>query len=71
MCDVVRSVPGCMGERMLGGGDKGAAGALVRVDAVEAVRQAVEVGYRRSRPGYEPAVHDVRVVDGVTMLAGL
>jgi len=30
MCDVVRTVPGVLGERMLGGGDKGAAGALVR-----------------------------------------
>jgi hypothetical protein len=29
MCDVVRTVPGVLGERMLGGGDKGAAGALV------------------------------------------
>ena len=26
MCDIVRTVPGVYGERMLGGGDKGAAG---------------------------------------------
>jgi galactokinase len=29
MCDIVRTVPQVLGERMLGGGDKGAAGALV------------------------------------------
>ena len=42
MCDIVRTVPGVLGERMLGGGDKGASGALVKADSVEAVRQAVE-----------------------------
>ena len=26
MCDIVRTVPGVCGERMLGGGDKGASG---------------------------------------------
>ena len=30
MCDIVRTVPGVLGERMLGGGDKGASGCLVR-----------------------------------------
>ena len=32
MCDIARTVPGVYGERMLGGGDKGAAGALVSAD---------------------------------------
>eukprot|EP00911_Craspedida_sp_UC1_P002310 UC1_evm1s1743 len=71
MCDIVRSVPGVLGERMLGGGDKGAAGALVRADAVDAVRAAVEVGYARSRPDFEPAVHAVKIVDGVQEQPGL
>jgi galactokinase len=37
MCDIARTVPGVLGERMLGGGDKGAAGALVRADSVDAL----------------------------------
>ncbi|HEX41155.1 MAG TPA: hypothetical protein ENN81_03750 [Phycisphaerales bacterium] len=67
MCDLVRTVPGVLGERMLGGGDKGASGALVLADAVDAVRTAVEVGYPRSRPGFADrfAVHVCKVVDGV------
>ncbi len=67
MCDLVRSVPGVFGERMLGGGDKGASGALVKADSVEAVRRAVETGYPRSRPDFADryAVHVCKVVDGV------
>jgi len=42
--------PGVYGERMLGGGDKGAAGCLVAADAVDAVKAAVDVAYPRSRP---------------------
>jgi galactokinase len=33
MCDIVRTVPGVCGERMLGGGDKGASGAIIMADA--------------------------------------
>jgi galactokinase len=67
MCDIVRTVPGVLGERMLGGGDKGASGALVKADSVDAVRQAVETGYPRSRPDFADkyAVHVCKVVDGV------
>ncbi len=73
MCDIVRTVPGVLGERMLGGGDKGAAGAVVKADAVEAVRDAVDTGYPRSRPDYakQYAVHVCKVVDGITVLEGL
>jgi galactokinase len=73
MCDIARSVPGVLGERMLGGGDKGASGALVRADAVEALTAAVNLGYPRSRPDYAGkfAVHVCRVVEGVTVLPGL
>ena len=67
MCDAVRTVPGVLGERMLGGGDKGASGALVRAEAVEAVKKAVEAAYPRSRPAYKEkyAAHVCKVVDGV------
>lgn len=67
MCDIVRSVPGVLGERMLGGGDKGASGALVQAEAVDAVRTAVDTAYPRSRPDYTDkyAVHVCKVVDGV------
>ncbi len=67
MCDIVRSIPGVLGERMLGGGDKGASGALVKAEAVDAVKAAVAIAYPRSRPDYADkyAVHDCKMVDGV------
>jgi galactokinase len=73
MCDIVRTVPGALGERMLGGGDKGASGALVLPESVEAVRKAVEAGYPRSRPAFasKHAVHVCKVVDGVKVFEGL
>ncbi|MCC7397634.1 MAG: hypothetical protein IT455_11275 [Planctomycetes bacterium] len=73
MCEVVREVPGVFGERMLGGGDKGASGALVAAEAVAAVRAAVGVGYPRRCPGLAGkwAVHECAMVDGVVELAGL
>ena len=43
MCDIARTVPGVLGERMLGGGDKGAAGALALAPAARALRRAVEL----------------------------
>ena len=54
---------------MLGGGDKGAAGALVRADSVDALRQAVDVAYPRSHPVYADsyAVHVCKVVEGVKL----
>ncbi len=68
MCDIVRTVPGVLGERMLGGGDKGAAGALVLAEAVPAVRAAVAAAYPRSRPDFADkySVHECRIVDGIT-----
>jgi galactokinase len=73
MCDIVRTVPGVYGERMLGGGDKGACGALVAAGSVAAVRQAVEIAYPRSRPAQagRPAVHVCKVVDGVAVFDGI
>lgn len=67
MCDIVRTVPGVLGERMLGGGDKGASGVLVRAESVEAVQRAVDTAYPRSHPEYADkyAVHICKVVDGI------
>ncbi len=73
MCDLVRTVPGVLGERMLGGGDKGASGALVLEEAVDAVKKAVQTGYPRSRPAFADkfAVHVCKVVDGVRVYEDL
>ena len=69
MCDIARSVEGVLGERMLGGGDKGAAGALVRADNVDMLRHAVDIAYPRSHPDFAGsyAVHICKAVDGVTV----
>ena len=73
MCDIVRSVEGVLGERMLGGGDKGASGALVKADAVGALTTAVDNAYPRSRPDFADkyAVHICKVVDGIRLYEGL
>ncbi len=73
MCDIVRTVDGVLGERMLGGGDKGAAGALVLASAVDEVSAAVDRAYRRSRPALSDAfaVHTCQTVDGMVELPGL
>jgi len=67
MCDIARTVPGVLGERMLGGGDKGAAGALVRADSADALKRAVDTAYPRIYPQYRDkyAVHTCKVVEGV------
>ena len=72
MCDIVRTIPGVLGERMLGGGDKGASGALVLPDSEGALREAVATAYPRSHPEYanEYAVHSCKMVDGITLLPG-
>jgi len=73
MCDIVRTIPGVLGERMLGGGDKGASGALVMSASESAVRSAVEIAYPRSHPEYagKYAVHSCRMVDGIKTLPAL
>ena len=67
MCDIARTVRGVLGERMLGGGDKGAAGALVQAGSADALKQAVDTAYPRSFPQYKDkyAVHTCKVVEGV------
>jgi galactokinase len=73
MCEIARSVPGVLGERMLGGGDKGAAGALVRVDSVEALKSAVDAAYPGKYPEYKDkyAVHICKMVEGVRVYDNL
>lgn len=73
MCDIARTVPGVYGERMLGGGDKGAAGALVAAKSVKPLQDAVAVAYPRSVPSLAKkfAVHSLKVVDGVTVFDNL
>lgn len=73
MCDIARTVPGVLGERMLGGGDKGAAGALVRAESIDALKAAVDMEYPRRYPSLADkyAVHVCKMVDGVTVLPGL
>ena len=73
MCDIARSVDGVLGERMLGGGDKGASGALVLADAVDALRDAVDSQYKIKCPDFADkyATHVCKVVDGVTLFESL
>jgi len=67
MCDIARTVPGVLGERMLGGGDKGAAGAIVLARALPALRRAVARAYPISHPEFAKAwaIHECRPVDGI------
>jgi galactokinase len=73
MCDIVRSVPGVLGERMLGGGDKGASGCIALSEAASSVATAVDVSYPRSRPDYAEkyATHVVNMCQGVTAFEGV
>ena len=65
MCDLARTVPGVLGERMLGGGDKGASGALVEQDAVEPLKQTIDRAYPRAYPQLQHEIHVCSLVDGV------
>ncbi len=73
MCNIARTVPGVLGERMLGGGDKGTSGALVRAESVEKLKKAVDTNYPNNYPenNNKYAVHTCKVVDGVKVYEGL
>lgn len=73
MCDIARSVKGVLGERMLGGGDKGASGALVKSASVESLKQAIDIQYPKLVPDYAEryAFHTCEIVDGVKAFEGL
>ncbi|MGJ8642116.1 MAG: galactokinase [Luteolibacter sp.] len=67
MCDIARTVEGVLGERMLGGGDKGASGAIIRPEALEPLTEAVSLAYPEAHPDFagEYAIHSCRMVDGI------
>jgi len=73
MVNIARTIPGVVGERMLGGGDKGASGAILLPYAEQSLRNAVDTGYKRSYPQLADkcAVHVVRACKGVEVLEGL
>lgn len=73
MCDIARTVPGVYGERMLGGGDKGASGAIVASGAVEDLAKAVDSIYPGTYPDLRDKydVHALRLVQGIRVLDGL
>ncbi|MHC4151222.1 MAG: galactokinase [Planctomycetota bacterium] len=73
MCDIARTVEGVLGERMLGGGDKGASGALVLAESADALKGSVTKEYGRKHPDFSDkwAVHSCKVVDGVKVLEGV
>lgn len=73
MCDIARTVDGVLGERMLGGGDKGASGAIVLAEAVDALRSAVDEAYPKQCPDFADsyAVHACQTVNGIVELPGL
>jgi galactokinase len=70
MCDIARKVEGVYGERMLGGGDKGASGALVAAESVEALKRAVDNAYPRRYPELKDkyAVHIFKMVEGISVM---
>lgn len=73
MCDIARTVPGVFGERMLGGGDKGVAGALVAANSIDDLTQAVDTTYPGKFGQYADkyAVNVCKIVDGVKAYEGL
>jgi galactokinase len=73
MCDIARTVPGVLGERMLGGGDKGATGAIVKAESVDALKKAIDTAYPQKWPDLagKYAVHVCKIVDGVCVYENL
>lgn len=67
MCDIAREVPGVLGARMLGGGDKGAAAALVRVGSIETLKHTIEKKYPQKYPEYTDkfSIHICNLAKGV------
>ncbi|MFC2156357.1 galactokinase [Acidobacteriota bacterium] len=70
MCDIARTVDGVYGERMLGGGDKGASGAICHPDAVATLENTVGREFPKIHPPLKDkyAVHPLKAVDGITLL---
>ncbi|MFH1848559.1 MAG: hypothetical protein ABH879_00055 [archaeon] len=70
MCDIARTVPEVYGERMLGGGDAGAAGGLMLRTAVPEVTGRIDSAYPKAHPEYAGryALHETRMVAGNRVL---
>lgn len=68
MCDLARTVDGVLGERMLGGGDKGASGALIKADAFPQLKATIKAKYPELHPDYADVfdIHSCQTVDGIT-----
>ncbi len=73
MCTIARMVEGVYGERMLGGGDKGASGALVAAGSIEALMRAVDGVYPQMFPDLKDkyAVHAFKMVDGISVFQNI
>ncbi len=73
MCDIARGVDGVLGERMLGGGDKGASGAIVLSQAVDELQAAIDDEYpvRQPKLWNKYAIHACNIVDGISCFDGL
>jgi len=69
MCDLARTDPGVYGERMLGGGDKGASGALIDAARFEQLKATIEFSYPKCHPAYSDdfAIHSCCTVDGIVV----
>jgi galactokinase len=67
MCDIVRPIPGVLGERMLGGGDKGAAGAIVEAGVAAKVIRTVSKNYIKPFPALAGkfSAYALTTVDGI------
>jgi galactokinase len=68
MVEIAGEVPGVIAARMTGAGFGGCTVNLVRPDAVDALRAAVDARYR-ARTGLTPTVLAVRAVDGAGRIA--
>lgn len=70
MCDLVRGLPGVHGERMLGGGDCGASGAIVDAAREVAIAEHVRREYPLRCPVFAGsfAVHACRTAEGLAYL---
>lgn len=67
LCDLARSVPGCYGARLTGGGFGGSTVNLVTLSAVEAFTQQVAAGYQ-TQTGRVPQILVCRPSEGVGRL---
>ena len=58
---------------MLGGGDKGASGAIVLASAIDELQSVIEREYPARQPELknEYAIHACKIVDGITCFDGL